>query len=56
MKENTYVWVLTGYISYEDTYVLGIYKTEEAAKKALHEMRKEEDYDGYDINKWIVEG
>lgn len=51
-----FVWVLTGGIDYEDTYVLGIYKTEEAAKRAKHKEQKEGDLDWLSIDKWTVEG
>ena len=50
------VYVVTCGSYYEDTYVLGVYATEESAKNAIKEDKKGDDnMDWYDVTKWEVE-
>lgn len=48
------VFVLTGYVPYEDSFVLGVYSTEEKAKIAETEWKDTDPDMGYDIVPWEV--
>ncbi|WPJ70202.1 hypothetical protein orfRA140_00037c [Salmonella phage RA140] len=48
------VYIVSGWHHYEDTYVLGVYLSEEKAEAAAVE-RTSYDYDGVDVREWEVQ-
>lgn len=52
-KRNQYVWVLTGSVHYENTDVLGIYRTKLRAARA--QAADTGNWDDYDITRMVIE-
>ncbi|UDL14203.1 hypothetical protein [Salmonella phage vB_SenS_S528] len=49
------VYIVSGWHYYEDTYVLGVYLSEEKAEAAAAVERTSYDYDGVDVCEWGVQ-
>ncbi|CCG55236.1 hypothetical protein [Salmonella phage vB_SenS-Ent1] len=49
------VYIISGWHHYEDTYVLGVYLSEEKAEAAAELERAKGDYDGVEVREWEVQ-
>ncbi|QDH44757.1 hypothetical protein [Salmonella phage SS8] len=49
------VYIVSGWHHYEDTYVLGVYLSEEKAEAAAELERSKQYYDGIDVCEWEVQ-
>lgn len=49
------VYIVSGWHYYEDTYVLGVYLSEEKAEAAAELERTSKYYDGVDVLEWEVQ-